>query len=1137
MTNFIVKNIKMWKHITSFCFSLLFCTSIVFAQQGITVTGTVSDYGGTLPGVNVVVKGTLTGVVTDIDGKYEITVPNADAVLAFSFVGFNTTEMVVGAKRIIDVLLTEDAQMIEEVVVVAYGTRKKENLSGAVSVVNVEKAFESRPASDVGRALQGATAGLSISTQSGTLGGDPNIRLRSHYVSMGSGNANPLILVDHVEVPSLSYVNPNDIESISTLKDAASASLYGARAANGVILITTKKGSKDGKVKVSYTNNLAWATKTKVPVHTRPDLELDYSWKQRNGSLERRGDNLTSEFNQIGPIFYNQDMIKKVKKYWDDYGYGKGLGDEMVEGRDFEKRPGGGFYFYRGWDLEDEYYRKWAPMQTHNLSVSGGNDIVTYNLSGGYMKQGGVLKQFDDYYSRLNTSGNVRVQANKYLSFRSGFMASKTEQASPFVYNATSDWYDAAYYMYRWFSTYPGGTYKGKELRTGLQEHRQANKNPTINENWYNRINLGATLHIMDGLTANFDYTYNRTMWSRERIGGIISYIDAFTNTTAGADLDERWTVNDTNWNYVRMDNSKNMRNAYKGNVNYDNKFGKHHVNVIVGMEMEDAEYKMYWSRRDNVTDFNLPELGLSLGAQSVGSDHTWWSIVGVFGRINYIFDNKYIVEFNFRRDASSKFKDGMRWASYPSGSFAWRVSEESFWEPIKSYVNIFKLRASYGSIGNQSMTSQLYYPTIPQGTNTGDPNTRYWLVNQRVANWVGGPSGVPSTGGPAVVNPDLTWETITTLDFGLDTRFWKDMFGLSLGWYEKKTTDVITQGDALPSSFGTAAPRVNYGAMSTKGVELELTFDYRFDNNFKVNASVMFNDYKTKVTKFASVGNPLYNSTYYEGKTMGEIWGYKVERLFQKDDFVWDGDNLATTTVNSKTIFQLKNLPTDYQEFHQNGISGFSFAPGDVMYKDLNGDNKITEGDNRIGSELGTGDRTIIGNNQPRYMYSFRLGAAWKGFDFDVFFQGVGKRKLWATGNMILPGFMGSEANFTHTLDYWTETNTGAFYPRPFDFANGGSIRNYLPNDRYILNLAYLRCKTLTFGYTLPIQMTQKAMISRARIYFTGENLFEFDKLGKIAVDPEIDWVDGGTANDGRSYGRSYPYRRILSFGIQVDF
>jgi hypothetical protein len=396
-------------------------------------------------------------------------------------------------------------------------------------------------------------------------------------------------------------------------------------------------------------------------------------------------------------------------------------------------------------------------------------------------------------------------------------------------------------------------------------------------------------------------------------------------------------------------------------------------------------------------------------------------------------------------------------------------------------------------------------------------------------------------SGGPAVVNPDLTWEKIATLDLGADLRFWKDMFGLTVDWYEKKTTGAITDGDVVPSTYGGSAPRVNYGELTTKGIEIELNFNYRFNNGLKVNASAQFTDYKTVITKYASSADPiipssLFDADYYEGKTQGEFWGYKVERLFQKDDFEWiDDKTIKTVTIEGKTINKLKNLDEEYQWLLDSGTE-FRFSPGDVMYKDLNYDDVITDGKNTV---TNPGDRTVIGNRQPRYQYSFRLGAEWKGVDFDIFFQGVGKRNVYATGNMVLPGFMGSEANFAHTLDYWREDNPGAFYPRPMSHSsNGAGTRwNYLANDRYMLNLAYLRCKTLTVGYTLPKNLTQRAMINRMRIYFTGENLFEFDKMGGVPLDPEINFTVGGTANDARMYGRSYPYRRTVSFGLQVDF
>ena len=867
----------------------LFLISGTIWAQNIQVSGKVVDKDNIpLSGVSVSIIGSRQIVSTRGDGTYTISVP-ADGSLSFAMIGMVTKVVPVNNQTKIDLTLLDDITVLEDVVVVAFGVQKKENLSGSVSVINVEKTLESRSVADVGRALQGSTPGLSITTTSGALGGDPTIRLRSHYVSMGQGSANPLILVDNVEVPSLSYINPEDIESISTLKDAATTAIYGSRAANGALLITLKKGSKDGRIKVTYSNNFNWGTKTKVPVHSRPDLELEYSWLQRNGNALRIGNDPTYEFNHIGPVYYNLDMISKVKNFYDTYGYGKGLDREMVEGRDFEKRPAGGFYFYRGWDIEHLYYKDWAPQYTHNISITGGNEAVSYNISAGYMRQGGIYAQFDDYYSRMNTSANITIKANKFITLRSGFIFTKTDAENPFNFGDNST-YDPAYYTFRWFSTYPLGTYNGIETRNGLAELRLAQKNPTRDENWYNRLNLGATVNILEGLTFAFDYTYNFTDWGRKMVGGIPTGINTFNNTPAGEDLDYYYRVGPvfrTDRDYIRMDNSKTIRNTYNSYFTFNKTFTKHTLRATFGAQAEDSEYNMHWSRRDNVNDYNLPEINLSGGLQTVGSDHTWWSTVGVFGRINYEFDNKYLVELNFRRDASSKFRDGMRWASYPSGSAAWRVSEERFWAPIKPYVNSFKLRASYGSVGNQSVSGGLYNATISQGTNSGDTNLRYWLVNGVVTNWVGGPSNTPSNGGPSVVNPDLTWETIITLNLAADLRFWKDKFGLTAEWYEKRSIDCITQGDVLPNTFGASAPRVNYGELSTKGIEFDLSFNHAFRNGLRISVSANFTDYKTVVTKFASAAEPLYSDTYYEGKVLGSIFGYKVERLFQEDDFV----------------------------------------------------------------------------------------------------------------------------------------------------------------------------------------------------------------------------------------------------------
>lgn len=381
----------------------------------------------------------------------------------------------------------------------------------------------------------------------------------------------------------------------------------------------------------------------------------------------------------------------------------------------------------------------------------------------------------------------------------------------------------------------------------------------------------------------------------------------------------------------------------------------------------------------------------------------------------------------------------------------------------------------------------------------------------------------------PALVDPSLSWEMVTNFDIGADARFLSNRLGLTFDWYERKTTGILAPGETVPATIGAPSARRNFGELTTRGVEIAADFNHTFSNGFRISLTGAFWDYKTVVSKYESAEDPLISSTYYEGKVLGEIWGYKTEGLFQHDDFVWDGDAIAQVIVNTQSKNQMAEGVAN-QYLLESGL--FKFSPGDVRFVDLNGNDSIEYGTNTIGNP---GDRTVIGNTQPRYQFSFSVGGDWKGFDLRIFFQGVGKRNLWATGNMVLPGWYGAEANFAHTLDYWTTENTDAFYPRPMEYSQIGKW-NYLPNDRYLLNLAYVRLKTLTFGYTLPQKLLNRIQVEKLRVYVSGENLFELDKMGNIPIDPEIDWT-AATGADGRSYGRSYPYRRTVAFGLQLQF
>lgn len=1079
------------------------------AAQGNVITGTVvtATDKTPLPGVTVAVKGQSKGTVTDADGKFSISAEPAD-VLVFSFIGMETKEISVGNSQTFSVELTEGFQNLQEVVVVGYGTQKKANLTGAVSNVDVSKTLESRPITDVGRALQGTTPGLVITTTSGAIGGSPTIKIRGTVGTIGGGSGNPLILVDNVEVPDLTYVNPDDIESISVLKDASTTAIYGARAAFGAILITTKKGRSDGKVSVSYSNNFSWATPTEVPEHTRADLNLQYSWDQINALRTTP----LPETGQVG-YYYNPAVIEKTRQWIEQYGDGEGLGREMVEGRDFDYRPSGGVYYYRPWNIHDIYYKDWTPQQQHNVAISGGNETTQYSLSGGYLNQKGILRLFDDSYSRLNASGFVSTKATKWLTVRGGFLFTKKTQETPFLYAASA--YDPQYYLYRWHNVYPYGTYQGHEFRGGVNDLKQAR--PEEWDDYYSRYNFGTTLQLAKGLSANVDYTYTQTVTSLHRVGGVVEGINQWNS---GKFENLVGVYSTASYNYAQYVFYKELRNTWNAYLTYDKTLGEHAIKVMGGTNIEDLEMTGVSAKREGVYDFDKGEVNLAGGTQTATSVHNWWSVAGFFGRVNYAFKDKYLFEANGRYDGSSKFAEGKRWGFFPSVSAAWRLSEESFMQPLSATLSSMKLRGSYGEVGNQDVPLNAYIPTL--AVTNPSASGAYWLVNN---NWVPYVSGAP-----ALVDPTLSWETVTTLDVGLDAGFFNDKLGLVVDWYRRKTLDVLAPGETVPSTVGASAARRNFGELTTDGIEVALNFRHDFANGLRLNLSGQFTDYTTIVTKYPSASDPLTSVLYYEGKALGDIWGYQTDGLLQADDFVWEED--GTIKQTQQPDGQMKNTMADgvaSQYILESGL--FKFSPGDVRFRDLNGDGVIDFGTNTVGNP---GDRTVIGNTTPRYQYGFRIGADWKGFDLNIFFQGVGKRSIWATGNMVLPGYYGAEANFAHTLDYWTPENSDAFYPRPMEYSQTAKW-NYVPNDRYLLNMAYMRLKNLTFGYSLPAALLDNIHVQRVRVYFSGENLFEFDKLGGVPIDPELDWTTT-TSADSRSFGRSYPYRRTLSFGLQVQ-
>lgn len=1070
-------------------------------MQTISTTVTVVDTKGEpIIGANVIEKGTTNGGITDLDGKFKMNV-KPGATIQVSFVGFTTQD--VKAAPVLKVVLKDDTELLDEVVVVGYGAQKKVNLTGAVASVDVNKAIDSRPITDIGRALQGAVPGLTVTTSSGEIGGAPTIKIRGS-VGSPSGSANPLILVDNVEITDISLVNPDDIESISVLKDASSASIYGARGAFGVVLITTKSKQKHERLSVKYSNNFAWRTPTVTPKQLP-------GWQQADINLKgvQNGVTPANSYSVIGNLVIDEAGVAKMKDYWEKYGFGNQFGPEIVEGRDFDW-DGTGMHMYRTWDWYDMYIKNWMPQQSHNVSLNGGNGKTNYNISLGYIHQEGLTKINSDEYTRYNGNISLNSDLNKYISVRAAVMYTRADFDKPYNYN--SDLYDAMYYLYRWQPVYPYGTLDGKEFRSALTELKSAPKQTKERE--YVRLSGGATIKPIEGLTIDIDGVYS-SIETREHKYGTPSLVAGYNVFTAYNSL-EAFKNSYSNYvaashDFVQMINGRTETLTGNFVATYGKRIKDHDFKVMAGSNIEKSEYKYFWGKRMGLLSTEKPELNMATGDQTTSSDHTWWAVAGFFGRINYSYKDRYMVELNGRYDGSSRFPSGQRFAFFPSMSAGYRISEEPFMQALKPYLSTLKLRGSWGTIGNQDVGTDRFVSTLSTAQDS-------WIIDGQK---------VQSTGMPTIVSSELHWEKVSTLDFGFDARFFDDVLGVTFDWYNRKTTDILTTAN-VPWTLGATAPYQNMGAIETPGWELAVDYRHSFKNGLTIGVGASVSDYTTKVTKwtnntrmpaYGGDGTGWWSTTYYqEGMRLGDIWGLQFDRFLTEADFNADG------TLKS-------NIPDQTQVFPKN----YRFAPGDVLYKDLPGKDGKTDGKITKGTATDDpGDMSIIGNALPRYQVGFNFDAAYKGFDFNIFFQGVLKNNLWAAGNQVLPGFTSGEPYYEGAEDYWTPENQSAFYPRPMTYGQA-TTGNYQINDRYMLNMAYLRCKTLTVGYSLPKTLLSKVKIQNLRIYFTGENLFTISGV-KPDIDPEIGVRYVGTAADQRNFGRSYPYQKSISFGLQLS-
>lgn len=1087
--------------------------SNVYQQTRILVSGRILDSSGQpVPGASVIEKGTTNGVNTDIDGKFTISVKSG-ASLEVSCIGYETVS--VAASENLSVTLREDTQFLDEVVVVGFGTQKKVNMTGSVAAVDVDKAFGSKPITDVSKGLQGVVPGLSITYNSNDLNASPTMKIRG--TGSINGDNTPLILLDGVEVPDLSFVNPDNIKSISVLKDAASSSIYGSRAAWGVVLITSKDGSavKD-KVSITYSNNFSWNQPIGLPKYITDKkgvlAQLEegmIAQKNVDGSrieafgmyYDTIGKGITTWFDK-----YSGNLSNPVYKYGEDY--------EFIEGTP---------YYYRVSDPNKEIF-KTSFSQTHNLSVNGNTGKTNYNIGLGYTMNDGTLKAAKkNDVKRYNLNLSTNTQVKNWLNIGTKVMYVEKEYEYPYGYSQSKGATGLLYYVMRFPTFFPFGISDGSKLADGTYASDSAatgeglyfrhgnayvaNESICSSKDQYLTLGGNVRINLAPGLSFYGDYTRGRYNYENRSMRQ--PYYVANWSFPKKAAV----TTND----FLERTYVSKITNTYNAYFDYLFDIQKQHNFAIkVGANAEDLRYDNQSVKVNGVQDVEHPTLNLTDGKNEgiVDESLRHRATAGFFGRINYNYKEKYLLELNGRYDGSSSFRTGKQWAFFSSASAGYRISEEKFWTNIKPYVPTLKVRASYGSVGNQALES--WYPYI----STMATETVSWIgtdMNQ-----------VSTTTTPSAVNPDMTWEKIRTLDIGFDAGFFNNELNVTFDWYQRRNVGMLVAGNEIVRYAGIAvAPLENGGDMKTNGWELQIDYNHAFNKDFAIYGTFTLSDAKSEITKWNNTTGAL--NSWYKGKKLGEIWGFETDRYFNSSDVNPDG-TLKTGTPD--------------QSYLQNG--SFRFGAGDIKYKDLNKDGKIDTGKGTIDDH---GDLKRIGNQLPRYEYSLRVGAMLKGFDVEVLLQGVGKRDMWSTSSLFIPHAAGAQMNiFENQLDYWTESNQNARFPRPYINGAFGSLsglpgnsgcNNFAPQTKYLNNLAYLRIKNFTVGYTLPQNLTRKIFVEKLRFYFSAQNLFTFDHIDGV-MDPECTGGSSKSYTNGMDMtmaGRAMPFNRQWSCGLQITF
>ena len=1014
------------------------------------ITGTIVDaMGEPILGANIQVKASLgVGTITDMDGAFTLNTPK-NAVLIVSYIGYETQEVKVAGKTQLELILREDTQALDELVVVAFGVQKKSNIIAPITSISAED-LANRPVTNMGQALQGVLPGLNLdmdAAKGGNINSELNINIRgTGTIGNGSDDA-PLILIDGV-AGDMNMVNPQDVESISVLKDASAASVYGSRAAFGVVLITTKSGTSGG-AKVNYNASFQMSDPIILP-------EMMDSYTYANY--------INQAYSNDGKVaFFSEDQVSNIKLYQEQKLFKEGATTfdplwtiNPMSNNQYRVRD-----YWGNTDWLDELTKDHVFSQEHNLSVSGGKNGTNYYVSGNFLDKSGVAEFVDDTYKRYTFTAKVSTELKDWLKlesttrfartdFETASAATGTYKMSPYIpIVSLYDPYGNDVHYENFLSLTQGGRYRSQ--KDVLTQSLRVIAEPI--KNW--NITAEATYR------SNSAFNHNEILEVYAYDGKNEPFFVKNQGKSPG---------------YTQVKEFADKTNFFAPTITTDYKLNindTHDLTILLGAQYEHFSGRNIEALQDGVISGDIPTLDTTNGINDAVKGGYWeWATAGVFTRASYAYKNRYLAEASVRYDGSSRFVGDQTWRWFPSASVGWIIANESFMEPTKSFLTMLKVRASLGTLGNQN-TKNFYpfYVEMPLTTGTGG-----WLVGGEKTN---------TAGMPGLVSSMLTWETIQNYNYGVDFSFLDNRLSGSFDYFYRYTLDMVGPGVEKPNTLGTAVPLVNNADLLTKGFEVELSWRDKLANGFGYGARFVLSDSKTEVTQYPNETMKVDSKTFYNGMELGEIWGYDVIGLAQTQE---EMDNHIASTA-------------------QNFNGGTKWQAGDLMYVDANNDGEINKGKGVL-SDMG--DQRVIGNTTPRYNFGLTLNADYKGFNLSMFFSGTMKRDYWTGGRALWGAAGGSlweSSSYTQSLDYFRPegtidplgVNLGGYLPSP-----SYTAKNKQVSTKYLLDASYIKLKNVQLGYTIPSNYTKKIGVSRLNVFVSVDDLFTISKMFET-IDPEM--------------------------------